>query len=100
MKKSCAVCNKTQEESKMTLFAPTPTEKEALKKMGEENPLASYAYCKACVGILSNPVTAIPLMKGLLQFRARSIGVSVTQAEAIAERFGKKVLELTYKPRS
>ena len=81
----------------MKVFSPTSEEKEALKKMGEVTPLEKYAYCKPCVGILSNPITAVALMRGVLQFQAKAVGVSSSNAEAIAERFGTKALKLANK---
>lgn len=100
MRHSCAVCGRERDEATMTCFVPTDKEKAALKDMGEEAPLDAYHYCRACVRILSNPNTAIPLMKGVIQFKARSVGVDLNNAEAIAERFGKKILAMAPKPRS
>lgn len=101
MKLHCAVCNRERDETVMTIFTPSPDEKKALKKMGEAKPLDRYAYCKACTRILSNPLTAIQLMKGVIQIQARSVGVPGSSAEALAEKYGNKVLAVTpTKPRS
>lgn len=100
MKRACAVCGRERDESTLTSFYPTPVEKQELKRMGEVEPLNVYYYCRACIRILANPTTAIPLMKGVIQFQARSVGVPVQEAEAIAERYAKKVLLVTTKSRS
>jgi len=100
MKLTCSVCGRERDEEAMTIFSPTTKEKAAMRKMGEEKPLDKYPFCRACIRLLSKPETAIPLMKGIVQFKARSAGVSVQDAEAIAERYGNKVLAVTPKPRS
>jgi biotin synthase-related radical SAM superfamily protein len=101
MKRACAVCGRKRDESTMKVFATSTLERATLRKLGESTPEDSYAFCRSCVGILSNPATAIPLMKGIIQFQARAAGVTPHNAERIAERFGKRVMDITpSKPRS
>jgi hypothetical protein len=101
MKRTCSVCGRKRDEKTMRVFATTPSERETLRKMGEASPGDSYAFCRSCIGVLSNPATAIPLMKGVIQFQARASGVSTHSAEQIADRFGKRIMSITpAKPRS
>jgi len=81
----------------MTVFETTPAEREAMKKMGEEDPKSKYFYCKPCIKVLSNPNTAVPFMSGMMQVFARSTGVSSTRSEALAKKYEAKLRSI--KPR-
>lgn len=91
-KMTCAICNRPFEEEKMKVLIPTEAEKASMKALGEETPLDSYAYCKGCIGIVSNPTTGLAFMKGLIQHHAKSSGITSEVAEAAANRFAVKLL--------
>lgn len=64
-----------------------------LVKMGEKEPKSEYHYCRTCMSIISNPVTSLSLMKGLIQVEARAQGVNADVAEKAAEKFTNRLLE-------
>jgi hypothetical protein len=57
--------------------------------MGEA-PQAKYAYCRPCMRLMENPVTAVELMKGVVQVHARALGA--VNADELAERFKNRLL--------
>ena len=92
-KRPCAICHQQREVAEMKVIPTTEAEREAMKKMGESEPQESYAYCKGCYQILSNPVTGLSLIKGTAQVQARRSGVNPEVAERAAERFAAKLLK-------
>jgi len=88
---NCAICKRPKDAASMKVYSTTVEERRAMEKMGEKSPKASYAYCKSCLSILSNPATGLSLMKGLIQVQARAQGVKEDVAEKAAEKFVKQV---------
>lgn len=81
----------------MTTFATTENDREVMLKMGEKNPKGQYHYCRTCISIISNPVTSLSLMKGLIQIEARAQGVNAEVAEKAASKFANSLLERSRK---
>jgi hypothetical protein len=71
----------------MVLIHPSEEEKDHLRKMGETEVLATYAYCQSCTRILKDRSTAIPFLRGLTETQARQSGVPNSVAERVADKF-------------
>ena len=95
MKVQCAICGRSRDEETCQIFVPTKEERRALQKMGE-TPQARYAYCRPCMRMMENPVTALQLMKGVVQVHASALGA--VNAEELAERFKNRLLAKTKIP--
>jgi len=92
-KLECAICRHSKDADGMRTFSTTDREREMLIKMGEKEPKSEYHCCRTCMSIVSNPVTSMSLMKGLIQVEARAQGVNADVAEKAAEKFTSKLLE-------
>jgi len=92
---TCAVCRQPRDETTMLIIEPTEQEKATMKRMGEDAPLAKYAYCRPCVRLLSTPMTAVALMKGVAILQARGRGTDLETAEKTAGQFVNKVISKT-----
>lgn len=71
----------------MRTFHPTDAERAQMMANGETSPLAFYSYCASCYALISNPETAIPLLRGLMESTARSKGVAQSTAEKLSDKF-------------
>jgi hypothetical protein len=86
-KVKCALCEQLKEEGACEVLTLTDAEKAAVKDAPDR-----YVYCRPCWRILNDPVNGLALMKGLVQAKLRSLGVSGDRAEAAAQEFQKKLM--------
>jgi hypothetical protein len=88
---TCAICSRPRDEATMQIIELSEADKQVVRRMGENHPESKYAYCRACIKLLSNPETAIPLMKGVAQLQARRLGANPEVADQHAEAFAKNL---------
>lgn len=86
-KVKCALCEQPKEQGACIVLVLTDAEKAAVKDAPDQ-----YMYCRPCWNVLNDPVNGLALMKGLVQAKLRSLGVSGDRAEAAAQEFQKKLL--------
>jgi len=89
MKVTCEICKREREEETCEVFTLTAEERQILLKQGE-TPQERYVYCRPCMRLLKDPVTALQLIKGVVQVQATAMGA--VNAEAVAEKFANKLL--------
>lgn len=86
-KVKCALCEQTKDEGSCEVLTLTDAEKAAIPNAPDQ-----YVYCRPCWKVLNDPANGSALLKGLVQAKLRTIGVSGDRAEAAALDFQKKLL--------
>lgn len=87
---SCVVCGKPAQGG--VTFELRPDEEAALVKAGVDA-AGPLSYCKACWGILKDPVAAPQLMRGAAERLMVRYGVPPLRAKAAADKLFTRLVE-------
>lgn len=90
MKVACHICSREREQTDSVMFTTTPEEKAYHKKMTGQTLSDRIGYCKPCYRLMENPVTAVQMMRGVVEVQLRAAGSP--NASQVAERFEKNLL--------
>lgn len=88
----CIVCGRERARSEAEIMVLTEQEKAQIRKVGQ-TPQEEVAYCRPCHRIMTDPQSALDLIKGTLILRLRAAGVQ--NAEQVAEKYRVALLAKT-----
>ena len=90
----CCVCSTDRDEVSCVILMLSDEEKATIRAMGQK-PETSYAYCRPCFQILSNPEQGAQLIRGAFRHSLQAEGVQ--NAESLASRYYKFLISKTHR---